>query len=330
MAKPWKIVGGTGYDLEPIDNAQSRDVVCPSCDRTGRFEERMLIKNLKLFGVSLIGVEEGRRVFVCPSCNTAVEPPNDAGLSDNDPRVVTLRRKLHLLDEDVDLWQRRAELALKRGDDVLAADARKVADKSLADALVVRAQIAKLTAWDDVLAEQKPVVLAGPGEASIPKEGPSMDKAFTALKSKISGLTGGGDAEEPVVEPVSGGAGNAVSAAKLQAISQAADDDFAALKGRLAMKKGEVSVPETRPQTGEPTVAAEPLSDQSRDDREYGRPVYDEFRDERMSEFSASSDHRAGPYAPEVPTDPPKPEAPTDPLEDDDPVLALRRRLRGS
>ncbi|MFO0558876.1 MAG: hypothetical protein U0269_12735 [Polyangiales bacterium] len=336
MNKPWTIVGGTGYDLEDVDQPRTREMECPSCKKYVRFVEKDLVKNLKVFGLSLIGVEDPKRVFACPSCNTAIEPPTDAGLSRSDPKVASLDRKRAQLKEDIELWSRRAELAQKRGDDVLARDARGVAEDMRAELEKTERAIAKLTAWDEEV-EEKPVVVARLKSSASEPEGPSIDKAFSALKSKlatVASAVGGGDgasADEPpkASSPFVKGAEADEARKRDQAIERAADDEFAALKAK--MKSGASGA---APSPSVPSASGASAEASSADDLapiEQSRGGGEDFSRSALSaiEFGVGLDYAPGPRAPG-----PSPEAPGEPaggpppVEDDDPVAALKRKLK--
>lgn len=338
MNKPWAIVGGTGYDLEDVDNPRAREMECPSCKKYVRFVEKDLVKNLKVFGLSLIGVEDPKRVFACPSCNTAIEPPTDAGLNRADPKVATLDRKAQQLKEDIELWERRADLAQKRGDDVLARDARGVGNDLRAELEKTQRAIAKLTAWDDEV-EEKPVVVARLKSSGQESEGPSIDKAFSALKSKlatVASAVGGGDssdAEPPKASsPFVKGAEADEARKRDAAIDRAAEDEFAALKAKLKTGAAAPSAtPNAAPSVGAASEGA-PVSDPDAAPIDQSRGGGEDFSRSAVSsiEFGVGLDYapkpRATPSA-ETPADPAGgPSAP--PPDDDDPVAALKRKLK--
>lgn len=353
MAKPWTIVGGTGFDLEDIDNPRTREMECPSCKRWVRFVEKDLVKNLKVFGVSVIGVEDPKRVFACPSCNTAIEPPEDAGLSKSDPRIAALERKRAKLEDDEEIWRRRVELAEKRGDDVLANEARSVVERAREEREKIDREIAKLTAWEDER-DEKPVVVARvkSGSGALETEGPSLDKAFATLKSKLSGVADavksagesvgeslkgdddGARRDEPKRSPLLSSS-EANEARKREAlIEQAAEQEFAALKARL--KPGSVAAGSSA--TGEPSSATgasggasgEPSSGGEPGDQSRGGG--DDFARSAVSsaELGLGMDYVPGPKT--------APSAPSTsgggggggapPPDDDDPVAALKRKLK--
>jgi hypothetical protein len=334
MNKPWTIVGGTGYDLEDVDNPRTREMECPSCKKYVRFVEKDLVKNLKVFGLSLIGVEDPKRVFACPSCNTAIEPPTDAGLSRSDPKVAALERKSARLKEDIDLWLRRAELAQKRGDDVLARDARRVADDVRAELEKTERALAKLTAWDEEV-EEKPVVVARLKSSGGELEGPSIDKAFSALKSKLAtvasavGAEGAGADEPPKASsPFVKGAEADEARKRDQAIERAADDEFAALKAKM---KGGASGAIAAPNSA--TAAASGAEPSSAEPIEQSRGGGEDFSRSALSaiEFGVGIDYAPGPRASgPSPGSQGEPSGgpPPAPVEDDDPVAALKRKLK--
>lgn len=357
MAKPWAIVGGTGFDLEDVDNPRTREMDCPSCKRWVKFVEKDLVKNLKVFGVSVIGVEDPKRVFACPSCNTAIEPPEDAGLSKSDPRIASLERKRAKLEDDEEIWRRRVELAEKRGDDVLAAEARGVVERARDELEKIDREIAKLTAWEDEK-DEKPVVVARVKSATgaIETEGPSLDKAFATLKSKLSGvadavksagesvgesLKGDDDArrDEPKRSPLFTSS-EANEARKREAsIEAAAEEEFAALKARL--KPGGAAAPSasTTPSavgetSGGSAVESGASSATVSEPVDQSRGGGDDFARTAVSsaELGLGMDYAPAPKS--------QPTAATPPAgggggggggpapDDDDPVAALKRKLK--
>jgi hypothetical protein len=354
MAKPWAIVGGTGFDLEDVDNPRTREMECPSCKRWVRFVEKDLVKNLKVFGLSLIGVEEPKRVFACPSCNTAIEPPEDAGLSRADPKVASLERKAQQLKEDIDLWTRRADLAERRGDDVLAREARGVATSGRAELEKVERALAKLTAWDEE-SDDKPVVVArlkSPASGAAEGEGPSFDKAFSALKSKIATVTSavggggdsGGDDAPKASSPFVKGAEAEEVRRKEAAIERAAEDEFAALKARLKTGGAKAGAPAAEPTNSsgpEPAALGDvaapaadegPASDQSRGGEDFSRSAMSaaELGLGVGLDYEPKPRSSASPAQPLTPGEgePPKGAPAAPPPEDDDPVAALKRKLK--
>lgn len=351
MNKPWTIVGGTGYDLEDVDHPRTREMQCPSCKRYVRFVEKDLVKNLKVFGLPLIAVEEPKRVFACPACNTAIEPPSDAGLSRSDPKVASLERKRAKLEEDIELWLRRAELAQKRGDDLLARDALGLVEKMREELAKTEHAIAKLTAWDEEV-EEKPIVVARLKSSASESELPSIDKAFSALKSKLATVAtavGSDDAsaEEPpkANSPFVTGAEAHQARKRDEAIERAADEEFAALKARMkraasgVTSKSNTTVMEraasdAASSEGAPTTTGTSAEPSSGDDPvvvEQSRGPGEAFLRSTFSaiELGVGSDYALGSRpsgaskaAPDGPVGGPPP------VDDDDPVAALKRKLK--
>lgn len=333
---------------------------CPSCKRWVRFVEKDLVKNLKVFGLSLIGVEDPKRVFACPSCNTAIEPPQDAGLSRSDPRVVALERKIQRYDVDVELWSRRAALAESRGDDVLAREARSVVERARAERDKLAREVAALTAWDEER-EEKPVVVARvrAGSNKLDTEGPSIEKAFSALKSKISGVTSAvvGEQDEPLEarrDPLVSRAELEESRRREAALEQAAELEFAALKARLKPGASErASELSSKVEGGAASPSAvdasqraapDPASAEAPSPPEQSRGGGEDFA---RSAVSGAELGLALDYAPRARTAAPSgaspgaqtpssaadtargPSAPAEPPnDDDDPVAALKRKLK--
>src|SRR4051794_36752680 len=104
MEFPWVIVGGSEFEAEEVLHPQTRDMVCPACDKPVRFVEKELVRNLKLFNISVLGLEKGRQCFECPRCRVCIEPaggfadlatPPDAGVEPvEDASAAAAREKL--------------------------------------------------------------------------------------------------------------------------------------------------------------------------------------------------------------------------------------------
>ena len=132
MPFSWKVVGSTGYDVESIDHPRTHEMLCPSCETRARFVEKALVKNLRVFGVPLVGVEPAKRVFECPRCRVCVEPPEqeELAVTGDDAAVTALRERLARIDDDVWLWTGRAQAAEKHGDADLASEALRYKRKA--------------------------------------------------------------------------------------------------------------------------------------------------------------------------------------------------------
>ncbi len=289
MAKPWTIVTDnlTGYDLEDIETPQRREMACPSCEKTGIFTEKVLVKNLKMFGVSVVSVEPERRVYQCPFCQSAVEPPPDVALAPDDPRVAALKRRMAKAREDVDVWTRRADLAARAGDDVLAKEAQTVAEQNRETAENYAAEIAALTSTDGAgtaSTTEKPSVVARKTPGGIKREEPSVDRDFAALKARLGSKPASAESatstppRKPAYEPEE----QEVRDAR---IDREADDELSILKARLQGKSSFTSAAKTPEKSPGAAVAAlanlaNPLasggttdeSPQSRDDLSWFRP----------------------------------------------------------
>jgi hypothetical protein len=345
MAKPWTIVTDnlTGYDLEDLEHPQRRELQCPSCEKTGIFTEKELVKNLKMFGVSVVAVEDTRRVYQCPFCQSAVEPPPDVALAPDDPRVAALKRRMAKAREDIDVWTRRAELASRAGDDVLASEARAVAEQNRELVAKYQSEIAALTSTDGTPATSgaSEALLHGSKSSFAKREEVSIDRDFAALKAKFGskGTTPVATAEAIRTEAtqatsdIRAAAGTPGDSATTEPTdtSTDADEELARLKAKLAGKpyvKAPSPVPAAQAVTGEEV-------NQSRDDLSWFRPRADEPMSEANEYVPAAVD-----YAPATLADPTDVTAstakhqlkPTEPAapepEDDDPVAALKRKLK--
>ena len=257
MKIPWVIVGGTGYDVEEIDNPQTRDMECPSCEKHVRFVEKELIKNLRLFGVPLVGVEKGRRVFECPRCQTCIEPPVEDPAVDiahkQSAAAASLEAQLTRAQDEQWLWEKRADLASQNGDMDLAAEAMKLREKAARDVARLTTEVERArakrnaTAAAPVSAPARPAIVARAGAAGVE---PTGADEFAALRARIARKQAHEAVEKkapeasPTDERDSGeherASADRSDAARGEAQTEADHDEgFAALKNRLAVKATE-------------------------------------------------------------------------------------------
>jgi hypothetical protein len=283
MAKPWVIVGGTGYDVEEVDRPQTRDMLCPACEKHVRFVEKQLVKNLRVFGVPLVGLEKGRRVFECPRCGVCVEPPEgEAPSPARDAAVAALETQLARAEDEQWLWRERADLATRKGEETLAAEALRLAERAERELARLKAELARARAAAAVAPREapRPAVVARPGAEGVQ---PSTEDEFAALKRRLAQRSAEASGTAPTP---SSPAETAPAAAPVE---PSVEDEFAALKQRLAAR-------------GTPADVANAAGDEA--------------------SYAALKRELSRPAA-EAPVPPPGAVG-----EDDDPVAALKRKLK--
>jgi hypothetical protein len=322
MRFPWVIVGTTGYDVEDIDHPRTHEMECPSCGKHVRFVEKELIKNLRVFGVPLVGVEKGRRVFECPHCRVCVEPPEggvdttESAVAERaeDPQIAVIEARLKRLDDEIWLWRSRAKVAAEKGARDLEFEALEWQTKAEREANGLRDRLATLKS----AAASEPPGAAPSATAKAPaivarKGGEIVDRAaddeFAALKAKLarkqaSGDEGASEPSKPVdasAPTVSERAPTETETRSTETSDQADDEAFAALKAKLARKH-------------EGADAATSSSEAE----------YQSLRQE-MRDAPPAVD----PNAPIAADAKPAAAPPSADDDDDDPVAALKRKLRG-
>ncbi len=323
MRFPWVIVGGTGYDVEEVDKPRTYDMECPSCERKVRFVEKELIKNLRVFGVPIVGVEKGRRVFECPNCRVCVEPPEAEPVSEStDPQVEAIEARLRKLGDDVWLWSRRAQVAADKGARDLEFEALEWKTKAEREVAALNEKLAALRTGsrrpEREDASKGPAIVARKGGEIVDR---GAEDDFAALKAKL--------ARKQADEPASGSVPLADAAPTPQSVeestpstpraSEAAsegagtakdlEDEFAALKARRAQQ-----------------AASAPPAEGSSGDAEY-ESLRRELREGGEAKPAAGSGTaNASPES--LPATPLAPQEPPG-GDDDDPVAALKKKLRG-
>ncbi len=342
MRFPWVIVGNTGYDVEEIDHPRSHEMDCPSCERHVRFVEKELIKNLRVFGVPLVGVERGRRVFECPHCKVCVEPPAGESAAEAkpgsgaDPQIEAIEARLRKVEDEIWLWNSRAKSAADKGVRDLEFEALEWKTKSEREAALLREKLATLrsappaatsTTRDASTTGKQPAIVARRGGEIVDR---AADDEFAALKAKIakrrdtesseetsSDRTEPGSATKPAdtlvvdhphLEPPSTDAAIPPSAIDKNDVD--VDGDFEALKAKLGAKRDGGASP----------------ADATRD------AEYQSLRDE-MKNAPAEPVTPSTPIASDAkPAAPPGESSggppPVSGDDDDDPVAALKKKLR--
>lgn len=259
------IVGGSGYDVEDVDNPRTHDMVCPGCEKHVRFVEKQLVKNFKFLGVSWLGLERGPRVFQCPRCLVCVEPPTENPSSPPpDPEVVRLQSLLTRVEDEIWLWRQRAELAMRKGHSDLATEALRMADKAEREASRLRNELDRRSkgalptptapvtpSATTTTVSNDPVAPTAP-PANSKTDDPEIEDEIAALKRRLAQRTSGvrdtantppSDERNPTrtvtaVEPARGTEAPATPGTSAAAAPPAGDnDDVEALKRKLKKHK---------------------------------------------------------------------------------------------
>ncbi len=316
MSFPWVIVGGTGYDVEDVDRPQTREMQCPACDKPVRFVEKLLIKNLRVFGVPIVGVEKGRRVFECPHCKACIEP--DASQSDateeglaQPPSLSDLLKRVDAAEFDIELWSRREKLAHERGETDLQREASERRESARAQLDLLREEIESFekTGKKFARAAKPPVVFRAGDAAPTERAAASDDREFAALKARL--------AARPEAEGASGSGEVVVAEGETAGKSAEENSSTSTSTGESAAESagaGESAGEKTR------EAAARPAEDDV--------DVESEFRAlrERMKRRGAGD-------AGETARDPAEGAASSagnagNAGDEDDPIAALKRKLR--
>ena len=200
MATQWKPADTVGWDIEDVEGPATVVDRCPACGQAARLVERERVKNLAVFGVALLATERGGRVFTCPLCGAAFEPPDAAVDPDGEllDRLEGLHDQLERAEADVALWSPRVELAARSGDAALAAEASDRVEKRSRAAALLRAEIDRLrgarrwSAADDtaqapagrVVAAAVPVAAKGDDVRSAPAT--SVDDELAVLRERVA------------------------------------------------------------------------------------------------------------------------------------------------
>lgn len=215
-----------------------------------RFVEKQMVKNLRVFGVPLVGVERGRRVFECPHCRACVEAPAENASKGGDATAssgeiapdadASARRafdaRLERARDQMWLWKRRAELADAGGDVELFSEARRLWTAAEHDVKKLEDELAKRGPVERVAPREpeRPAIVARAKSAGGVE--PDAGHAFAALKARIAQRARGeheGDyvrENERVTEP-----DPLALEARLDALEHGdVDDALGALKARMA------------------------------------------------------------------------------------------------
>lgn len=146
----WKRADVGGWDIEDIDKPRSVADTCPRCGQASRLLERERVKNLSLFGVSLVATERGGRVFECTLCQARFDPPEGGVASEEDldasviDQLTGLHDQLDKVEEEIALWSSRVTIAARSRDAALAGEAQDMVERRTRVAAALRTDIERL------------------------------------------------------------------------------------------------------------------------------------------------------------------------------------------
>ncbi|MBL8603349.1 MAG: hypothetical protein JNK72_15600 [Myxococcales bacterium] len=214
----WVELDITGFEVEDIEGARTAPGPCPACAKSLRLVERELVKNLRVFGLSLVAVERGGKVFQCPACEACFEPP--AALPSEAPAAPSrskvegerayLQRKIDEARDELERWRERRALAERRHDATLSREAQGLIERYAA---VLETLEGELRHFD-----------ASPVGQAVPRDDQGLDEAIVALRQKSA---------ERLAEAAPSPVERAPEAPKAPPPSR--DDELAALKRRLGL-----------------------------------------------------------------------------------------------
>lgn len=257
MGIDWKRADTEGWDIEDVEGPRSVADTCPGCGRASRLLERERVKNLSLFGVSLVATERGGRVFECTLCGARFEAPEGGVASPDDldasviDQLTGLHDQLDKAEEDVALWSSRVTVAARSRDAELAKEAQEMVERRTRAAAALRADIERLgrqlrrgSAADETA--QAPVrrgLLLGPrsAPAAAGDEAPATGQPVGAPVGALVGAPGEARVEDELA------ALRQKVAAKAAAASPDREDELTALKRRLGMIAREGAADEPAP-----------------------------------------------------------------------------------
>lgn len=271
MGTEWKRADTDGWDIEDVDKPRSVADTCPRCGQASRLLERERVKNLSVFGLSLVATERGGRVFECTLCHARFDPP-EAGVEsevDLDAAVIDqltgLHDQLEKVEDDVALWSSRVTVAAKSRDAALAKEAQDMVERRSRAAASLRAEVERLrkqlrrgSAADETAqaptrrlllgaaAARAADAVEGGDEAAAPVEAKADDE-LAALRQKVAAkVAAGGAPPAPKEDELTAlkrrlgmipkeapAEGAAPVADEAAAAEPAVDDEVAALKRRL-------------------------------------------------------------------------------------------------
>jgi hypothetical protein len=318
MPFTWKVVGNTGYDVEEISNPRAQDIVCPSCERLVRFVEKELVKNLRLFGVPLVGVEKGRRVFECPRCGVCIEPPpaeaDTASEAADNPALAELMARAAKLDDEAWLWTSRAQLAERQGETDLAAEALQWKARAEREAARVRASIDEERRKAREEGSAGPAIVARAGGQVVDT---AAEDEFRSLKKRLG------------QKPATTDEANATTAAPTPSAPSTPTTPSTPTPDASSATPPTESAPQATEVDTEKEFEALKARLRPRGEGEGSAPNPDEY--EALKREMANEHEPAEAVQADVPPasrEGPSTPAPETPDDGDDPVAALKRKLR--
>jgi hypothetical protein len=280
MGIDWKRADTDGWEIEDVDKARSVADTCPRCGQASRLLERERVKNLKVFGVSLVATERGGRVFECTLCRARFEAPEGGVASDEEldasviDQLTAMSDQLDRVEEEVALWSGRVTIAARGRDAALAREAQDMVERRSRAAAMLRADIDRLrrqlrrgSAADETAqapTRREALLLAPPSAAPAEEVAapPSrVEDELAALREKVAAKVAAPEKEDELTAlkrrlgmlPKEGAdaAEAAEAPAEADAASDApADDELTALKRRL---RGSAPAPAPTPEAPAPT-----------------------------------------------------------------------------
>ncbi|MDO9022651.1 MAG: hypothetical protein Q7V43_37350 [Myxococcales bacterium] len=270
MGIDWKRADTEGWDIEDVDKPRSVADTCPRCGQASRLLERERVKNLTVFGVSLVATERGGRVFECALCRARFEAPEGGVASDEDldaaviDQLTGLHDQLDKVEDDIALWSGRVTIAARSRDAALAREAQDMVERRSRAAASLRAEVDRLgrqlrrgSAADEtaqapvrrgllLTAASAPTAAEGDEQAPAPAApeaaGPRVDDELAALRQKVAAK---------------------VAAVGAPGAAPSKEDELTALKRRLGMipKEGAGDAP-AEPAESAPPGDAAPIDDE--------------------------------------------------------------------
>ena len=271
MGIDWKRADIEGWDIEDVEAPRSVADTCPRCGQASRLLERERVKNLTVFGVSLVATERGGRVFECTLCHARFDPPEGGVASDEDldasviDQLTGLHDQLDKVEEDVALWSSRVTVAARSRDAELAKEAQDMVERRSRSAASLRSEIERLgkqlrrgSAADETAQAPARRALLGPSTAPSagadeapspggpevePRSEAKVEDELAALRQKVAARAAAAPVKEDELTalkrrlgmiPKEGPAEGSAPPSKPAAAEELpADDEVAALKRRL-------------------------------------------------------------------------------------------------
>jgi len=266
MGIDWKRADIEGWDIEDVERPRSVADTCPRCGQASRLVERERVKNLSLFGVSLVATERGGRVFECTLCHARFDAPEGGVASDEEldssviDQLTGLHDQLEKVEDEIALWASRVTIAARSQDAALAREAQDLVERRSRSAASLRAEIERLrkqlrrgSAADETAQAPAGRRLLGPataqeaaGEeapaAAEPAVEPKLEDELAALRQKVAARVAAAPKEDELTAlkrrlgmiPKEGAEEGSAPPSKPAAAEELpADDEVAALKKKL-------------------------------------------------------------------------------------------------